>query len=81
MLMFGHVEKIAGLGEEEVQKICKGKDAIAAVHGEHEQSPLIASHPDSQAHKNKKNIHSKEEGDRAIFWSFKQGVYFAYKWR
>ena len=29
----------------------------------------------------RRRIHSCVEEERAIFWSFRQGVYFAYKWR
>ena len=73
-MLFGHPEKITGLGDD----------------GEECSSPLVPKGPRSgklEASTNTdraSSVASPGDGnseERAIFWSFKQGVYFAYKWR
>jgi hypothetical protein len=61
-----HIPDDEGTNEEAGNELAAAEDSLTA-------SGRISSE--------KKVCNDCKDESRAIFWSFKQGVYFAYKWR
>ena len=75
-MLFGHPEKITGLGDDECSSplVPKGPGSGRRIEGNADAEGASSAAAAAVAP-------GGNSEERAIFWSFKQGVYFAYKWR